>query len=218
MTLRRALAESRNVAAVKIAQMAGLDAVADLWHRASGRPVPRPYLSMALGSLETTPAEVAVAYTIFANGGETQPLRSIRRVVFNGRDQTVTTTESRRVARPDTTFLVTAMLRSVLDEGTAIAARTSGLKSDAAGKTGTTNDLRDAWFVGFTPELLTVVWVGHDDNSPLGLTGAQAALPIWTTFMTKALARRQNVPFEMPANVAVVDIDPQTGRRVRGDN
>ena len=92
------------------------------------------------------------------------------------------------VARPDTTFLVTNMMRSVLNEGTGAGARAAGFTLDAAGKTGTTNDLRDAWFVGFTPELLTVVWVGFDDNQPLGLSGAQAALPIWTQFMTRALA------------------------------
>ena len=80
------------------------------------------------------------------------------------------------------------MMRSVLNEGTGAAARAAGFALDAAGKSGTTNDLRDAWFVGFTPELLTVVWVGIDDNQPLGLSGTQAALPIWTTFMSRALA------------------------------
>ena len=79
------------------------------------------------------------------------------------------------------------MMRSVLNEGTGAGARAAGFTLDAAGKTGTTNDLRDAWFVGFTPELLTVVWVGFDDNQPLGLSGAQAALPIWTQFMMRAL-------------------------------
>ena len=80
------------------------------------------------------------------------------------------------------------MMRSVINEGTGAGARAPGFTLDAAGKTGTTNDLRDAWFVGFTPELLTVVWVGFDDNQPVGLSGAQAALPIWTEFMTRALA------------------------------
>ena len=90
------------------------------------------------------------------------------------------------------------MMRSVLNEGTGAGARAAGFTLDAAGKTGTTNDLRDAWFVGFTPELLTVVWVGLDDNQPLGLSGAQAALPIWTPFMMRALAGHPNVPFEAP--------------------
>ena len=104
------------------------------------------------------------------------------------------------------------MMRSVLNEGTAAGARGAGFTMDAAGKTGTTNDLRDAWFVGFTPELLTVVWVGLDNNQPLGLSGAQAALPIWTTFMMKALAGRPNVGFEAPEGISFVEIDRDTGK------
>ncbi len=83
---------------------------------------------------------------------------------------------------------------------------------DAAGKTGTTNDLRDAWFVGFTPELLTVVWVGLDDNQPLGLSGTQAALPIWTSFMIRALAGHANLPFAEPPGIVSVEIDRDTGK------
>ena len=104
------------------------------------------------------------------------------------------------------------MMRSVINEGTGAGARGAGFTLDAAGKTGTTNDLRDAWFVGFTPELLTVVWVGFDDNQPLGLSGAQAALPIWTEFMKRALAGRADVPFEAPEGITFVDIDPDTGK------
>ena len=103
------------------------------------------------------------------------------------------------------------MMRSVLSEGTGAAVRASGFSLDAAGKTGTTNDLRDAWFVGFTPELLTVVWVGLDDNQALGLSGAQAALPIWLAFMQRALAGRGDHPFEVPENISFVDIDRDTG-------
>src|SRR5439155_15553060 len=90
--------------------------------------------------------------------------------------------------------------------------RSAGFTLDAAGKTGTTNDLRDAWFAGFTPELLTVVWVGFDDNQPVGLSGSQAALPIWTQFMTRALGGHASVPFDVPAGIAFVDIDPETGK------
>jgi len=120
--------------------------------------------------------------------------------------------EPRTVARPDTTFLVTNMMRSVLNEGTGAGARGQGFALDAAGKTGTTNDLRDAWFVGFTPELLTVVWVGFDDNQPVGLSGAQAALPIWTQFMRNALAGRASVPFDVPGGISFIDIDPVSGK------
>jgi len=103
-------------------------------------------------------------------------------------------------------------MRSVLNEGTAAGARAAGFSLDAAGKTGTTNDLRDAWFVGFTHELLTVVWVGLDDNQPLGLSGTQAALPIWTMFMTRALAGRPNVQFTVPEGINFLDIDRDTGK------
>ena len=95
------------------------------------------------------------------------------------------------------------MMRSVINEGTGAGARGAGFTLDAAGKSGTTNDLRDAWFVGFTPELLAVVWVGFDDNTPLGLSGTQAALPIWTEFMKRALAGHDNVSFEPPEGISL---------------
>ena len=92
------------------------------------------------------------------------------------------------------------------------AARASGFTLDAAGKSGTTNDQRDAWFVGFTPELLTVVWVGFDDNQPVGLSGARAALPIWTQFMKNATAGRANEAFEVPGGITFAEIDRDTGK------
>jgi membrane carboxypeptidase/penicillin-binding protein len=104
-------------------------------------------------------------------------------------------------------------MRSVINEGTGAGARAAGFSFDAAGKTGTTNDLRDAWFVGFTPDLLTVVWVGYDDNQPLSLSGSQAALPIWTDFMKSALAGQPSLPFRPPDGVAFVEIDRDTGLR-----
>ena len=115
------------------------------------------------------------------DGGAIRPLRAIARIVGGGQTLPIEVPAVKTVARKDTTFLVTNMMRSVLNEGTAASARGNGFTLDGAGKTGTTNDLRDAWFVGFTPELLTVVWVGLDDNQPLGLSGTQAALPIWTS-------------------------------------
>jgi penicillin-binding protein 1B len=213
ITLRHALAHSRNLATIHVAQAAGYDRVAALWKKLGVGNPPKAYPSIALGVFEATPYEIATAYTLFPNGGVLRPLRHILRITSGGKDVTKrTAADPRVVARPDTTFLVTNMMRSVLNEGTAASARSAGFTLDAAGKTGTTNDLRDAWFAGFTPELLTVVWVGFDDNQPVGLSGSQAALPIWTHFMTRALGGHASVPFDVPAGIAFVDIDPETGK------
>ena len=189
ITLRRALALSRNIATIKVAEATGYDEVAALWRKVGAGTPPRPYPSIALGVFEATPFEIASAYTIFPNGGTIRPLRADPAARHGGGTEIdVPWSPAKTIARQDTTYLVTNMMRSVLNEGTGAGARAAGFTLDAAGKSGTTNDLRDAWFVGFTPELLTVVWVGLDDNQPLGLSGTQAALPIWTTFMMRALA------------------------------
>jgi penicillin-binding protein 1B len=213
ITFRRALAHSRNVATVRVAERAGYDKVAELWKRLGVGNPPKAYPSIALGVFEATPFEIASAYTIFPNMGIERPLRPVLRIDSGSADVTrKPKTQTRRVARPQTTYLVTNMLRGVMNEGTAAGARSAGFKLDAGGKTGTTNDLRDAWFVGFTPELLTVVWVGFDDNQPVGLSGSQAALPIWTQFMSRALAGRTSVPFEIPEGIQYAEIDAETGK------
>jgi len=214
ITLRRALAMSRNVAAVKVAEQTGYDRVVALWKKAKVGITDqvKPYPSVALGIVELTPLEVAEAYTIFPNHGTLRKLQSIINITA-GEDVAKPTVEAGpNVARPSTAFLVTHMMRSVLNEGTGAGARANGFTADAAGKSGTTNDLRDAWFVGFTPELLTVVWVGLDDNQPLGLSGAQAALPIWTAFMKNAVPTRGATAFEAPEGVTFVEIDRDTGK------
>jgi penicillin-binding protein 1B len=213
ISLRRALAQSRNIATIKVAEQVGFDRVASLWKKAGvGRAVPQSYPSISLGVFELTPMEVATAYTLFANGGVIKPLRAIARVQ-SGEDSSVPrVARGPRVAREQTAYLVMNMMRSVLNEGTGAGARGAGFTLDAAGKSGTTNDLRDAWFVGFTPELLAVVWVGFDDNAPLGLSGTQAALPIWTEFMKRALAGQDNVSFAAPEGISFVEIDRDTGK------
>ncbi len=213
-TYRHALAHSRNLGTIKVAERAGYDKVAALWKRLGVGTPPRAYPSIALGVFEATPYEIATAYTIFPNLGSEMPLHHILKINSGQEDATKKNTEQgRTIARSETTYLVTNMMRSVINEGTGAAARSMGFRLDAAGKTGTTNDLRDAWFVGFTPELLTVVWVGFDDNQPVGLSGAQAALPIWTQFMSRALSGRPNTQFAVPPRITFVDIDPTTGKR-----
>jgi penicillin-binding protein 1B len=217
ITLRRALALSRNIVAIKVAEQIGYDKVAALWKRFELGTTPRPFPSIALGVFEVTPLEMASAYTVFANGGTIRPLMTLTRFVEGGRSRTVPPPRSRRVARAETTFLVTNMMRSVLNEGTGASARSAGFSLDAAGKSGTTNDLRDAWFIGLTPELLTVVWVGFDDNKPIGLSGSQAALPMWTAFMKRALAGRASREFTAPDEVEFAEIDKDTGQLATPD-
>ena len=212
ITWRRAIAMSRNMATIHVGEQVGFDKVAALWRRVKVGTPPAAYPSIALGVFELTPFEVAQAYTLFMNRGSVRPLRAIDRIDAGGKQLRPPAATLTEVARPETTFLVTNMMRSVLNEGTGASARGNGFTHDAAGKSGTTNDLRDAWFVGFTPELLAVVWVGYDDNTPVGLTGSQAALPIWTDFMKAALAGRSNVPFPAPEGISWAEIDRDTGK------
>jgi penicillin-binding protein 1B len=212
ITWRRALAMSRNLGTIHVGQQVGFDKIAALWRRVGVGTPPQGYPAITLGVFELTPLEVAQAYTIFTNGGSVRPLHVLDRIAAGDRSVTPAPVKLKPVARPDTTYLVTDMMRSVINEGTGAGARAAGFALDAAGKSGTTNDLRDAWFVGFTPELLTVVWVGYDDNEPLGLSGSQAALPIWTEFMKTALAGHPNAAFAAPDGITVAEIDRDTGK------
>ena len=215
VTLRRALASSLNVATVKVAEMVGFDRVAELWSKKLGvGSNVMPYPAVALGAFEATPLEMATAYNVLANGGlKVDPITVLRIDDEGGRTlERPVRPAPQRVVREESAFLVTHMLRSVLNEGTGFAARGRGFQADAAGKTGTTNDMRDAWFAGFTPDLLAIVWVGFDDNTPLNLSGAKAALPIWADFMREALAGLESRPFAVPAeNIVFVEIDKETG-------
>jgi penicillin-binding protein 1B len=212
VTLRRALAMSRNLGTIRVGERIGFDKIASLWRQVGVGTTPKGYPSITLGVFELTPMEVAQAYTLFTNGGSVRTLQAINHVQAGTKTLKPADSKLRNVAQSDTTYLVTNMMRSVLSEGTGAGARANGFRLDAAGKSGTTNDLRDAWFVGFTPELLTVVWVGFDDNQPLGLTGSTAALPIWTEFMKAALAGHPDEMFEVPEGITFVDIDHETGK------
>jgi penicillin-binding protein 1B len=211
VTLRFALAHSRNIVAIKTAEQTGYARVADLWKRVGEGTRALPVPSIALGVFEATPLEMTTAYTLFTNSGSVRPLQPIVRISEGGQDKKIKTEAVRPVARPDTTYLVVNMMRSVINEGTAAAARAT-FKLDAAGKTGTTNDQRDAWFIGFTPDLIAAVWVGFDDNRPIGLTGSQAALPIWTAFMKRATAGRADRAFPVPDGIVFAEIDKETGK------
>ena len=212
VTVRRALELSLNAATSRIAARVGLEPILDLAHRIGiESPLP-PYPSAVLGAVEVTPLEVAQAYAVIANQGLKAAVRAANKVV----DRQGQIIERRplaveRVVSPEAAYLVTHLMEGVLDNGTGRGVRERGFTRPAAGKTGTTNDARDAWFAGFTPDLLAVVWIGFDDGDPLGLTGAEAALPLWTDFMQRASAASSAAPFRAPTGVALVRIDPYTG-------
>jgi penicillin-binding protein 1B len=213
VTVRQALESSLNAATARIAHDVGIDAIVDMARRMGIRSSLPPYPSVVLGAAEVTPLEVAQAFSVLANGGVgTTPL-SIKKVLDRA-DEPIERNpiHVERVVSPETAYLVTHLMEGVLDSGTGRAARTRGFTRPAAGKTGTTNDYRDAWFVGFTPDLLTVVWVGFDQKRPLDLAGAEAALPIWTDFMKQATAGLPVTPFTAPPGITLERIDPASGQ------
>jgi len=181
----RALAESYNQATVRLGMEIGVDAVARLLQDLGLPEAPPPHPSLLLGAVETTAFEVAQVYGSLANGGFRVPLRAVRSVIdAEGEPLGRYPLELEPVADPVAVQQVNAALVQVFEHGTARTARGTlprGLV--AAGKTGTSSDFRDSWFAGFTGDYLAVVWVGRDDNAPVGLTGATGALPIWASLV-----------------------------------
>ena len=190
ITLRRALAGSRNVPAVKVAEKVGISNIVNMARRFGiSTPLP-PYLPLALGAADMRLIEHASAFTVFPNEGIRIDPHMIRRVTsYDGALLEEAHPEVHDVVSPEVAHTMTAMLEEVVQFGTAIKAKTIGRPS--AGKTGTTQDFTDAWFMGFTPQTTAGVWVGYDDKQiSLGKreSGAQAALPIWMEFMEKGMA------------------------------
>ena len=165
--------------------------------------------AIVLGAGEATPLQVARVYAAFANGGLRPTALATRRVeTAAGQVLERRGIQVERAIPPEVAFMVTHMLRGVLDRGTG---RAGQLDVPAAGKTGTTDGYRDAWFAGYTPDLVTVVWVGFDQGRVLKLPGSKAALPIWTHFMRIATAGRPGTPFRAPPGVVLATIDPESG-------
>lgn len=210
VNLRQALSRSLNVTTVKIAEAAGFDRVNQL-ARAAGMQGAQAFMSAALGTFEVSPLQMAASYTIFANQGKYLAPFSVMRIVPDkGPSIVYTPDRPRDVLHRETAFLVTSLMQSVINNGTAAGARSRGFTLPAAGKTGTSHD---GWFAGYTPDLICVVWVGFDDYSELDLEGAQSALPIWTAFMKKAqvIYPLSGRGFEIPQGISSVDIDPSSG-------
>jgi len=216
ITLRRALAQSRNIPALKVADGIGIKTVIDYAHRFGITSNLPAYLPVALGAAEVTLFEQTSAFSVFPNDGVRVMPRYITRVTdYEGRVMEEDFPEVKDVISARTARIMTSMLREVVLHGTAIAA--ASLKYPLAGKTGTTNDFTDAWFVGFSPAMTTGVWIGYDEKKSLGAkeTGAHAALPIWMDFMKVALAGKdpgdfQPLPQSPPASVAQKVDTPDT--------
>jgi len=215
VTVRRALEQSLNAATVHVAESVGMPAVVETARALgfSGDLAAVP--SAALGSFETTPLELARSYVPLVNGGVRPPGTIAVRTVRDrdGAIEPVDAGEPVAVITPAEAYLITSLLEGVVTSGTGAAARALGVSGAIAGKTGTTNDGRDAWFVGYAPRLLAVVWVGFDGGDAHGLSGAEAALPIWADFMRQALDASPPPAFTVPSGIAFADIDVGNGLR-----
>jgi penicillin-binding protein 1B len=211
VTLRDALVHSLNVITVDVAMEVTIGRVMNLAAKA-GLPKPaHSYPAMALGTSEATPLQVASAYTSFANlGTRTTPVAINRITTGNGVTIAAPIAQKVEVMRPDVAYVMTSFMKDVVNRGTAAKVRARGLKANVAGKTGTS---RDGWFAGYTPNLVCVVWVGFDDGSQLGLTGANSALPIWSDFMQVALTEHPEWQgdWQMPGGIEQIEINPTTG-------
>jgi penicillin-binding protein 1A len=210
--LRDALAYSRNVVTVKVAEDLGVGRIINYARKIGiDSEMPRDY-TLALGSLSVSPLDLTLAYSVFANGGIRMHPISIKYITDRrGRVIESKEPEGLKVVDPQTAFLVTSMMESAVDYGTGWRAR--ALRRPTAGKTGTTNEYRDAWFLGYTPDMVTGVWVGFDDFKSLGEeeTGSRAASPIWVNCMKAMLGNVEPRDFQVPEGVVRRLIDPKTG-------
>ncbi|OGW33549.1 MAG: hypothetical protein A2X58_07930 [Nitrospirae bacterium GWC2_56_14] len=217
MRLRRALALSRNAVTVALLEKVGLDKTIEFARKAGIKSSISYDFTTALGSSAVTPLELTSAYATFASQGvRTEPIIIKSIVDGNGVVLESYQPEPKEAIDPTTAYLVTSLLKSVVDEGTGRGAKS--LEKPLAGKTGTTNNYVDAWFVGYASSMVTGVWVGYD-NSQASLgdkeTGARSALPIWIPVMARALADKPAEDFTAPENVVFVKIDPVSGLLAR---
>jgi penicillin-binding protein 1B len=220
LTLREALYKSKNVITVDLGMQLNIGRVMALANKAGLPKVEKAYPSMALGTSEVTPLQMATAYTVFANLGDKVAPLPISRVT-NGDGTTVVApvAEKKNVLHADVAYIMDDMLKDVINRGTATDAQAWGFKNVAgkqgfAGKTGTS---RDGWFAGFTPDLVCVVYVGFDDGGDLGMKGSDSALPIWADFMREALSEHPewNGDWQMPDSVHKAEIDTRNGKLIR---
>jgi penicillin-binding protein 1B len=219
VTVRTALEQSLNVATARMALQVGLPDVVELAHRMGVTARLDPVPALALGAFEVSPVEMATLYATFAAGGRRPELHGLA-AVYDPQGQAI---EGRPVASPETVispetaYLMTSVLEGVIDRGTGASARSWGLDGTLAGKTGTTNGRRDSWFAGYSPNRVTVVWVGYDDNATTNLSGARAALPIWARYVARVRPAAGWPTFEQPSGVVTAVVDPVSGELATDD-
>jgi penicillin-binding protein 1A len=218
ITLRHALALSRNVVTIRVLDMIGLDPVYQMARRLGITSPMESDLSMGLGSASLTMPEIARAYSPFATGGKLIEPHTINRVLDRDGNalETWVKPEWKQVLDPNVAGVMNYLLQEVASSGTAAKAQKLGLR--VAGKTGTTDEFRDAWFVGYTAEVLTAVWVGYDQPRSLGSssTGGYTSLPIWMEYTAAAVPKSADKPFPAAPGLAWVPIDEKTGRPMQG--
>lgn len=214
LSLRQALAYSNNVIAVKLLEAVGVPYFVEFARKVGLPQRAQNGLSLALGTDEVTLNDLVLAYSPLATGGMRPEARTIIRIYDRKRHAwTENPPSSSPVLSPAVAFVTTEMLKDVINYGTAKGLKKFSQAYHSAGKTGTTDDYRDAWFVGYTPQVITGVWVGHDKPRPggRGFTGGAVAAPIWERFMRKAVAVKPAADFPRPDTVVSVSIDPGTG-------
>jgi penicillin-binding protein 1B len=213
VTVRRAVEESRNVPAVRVALDVGLDRIVDTARRLGIRSPLAAVPSLALGTSEVTLLEITSVYAVLANGGaRVSPTTFGAAAMPAGVQSAEAPPPSAQVVSAESAFLITHLLRGVMREGTGRASARWGVSEVTAGKSGTSDGLRDAWFVGYTPDLVIGVWVGLDDAGTLGLTGAEAALPIWASTMAAAVRQKPPKSFSAPPGVVFMSVNRDTGK------
>jgi penicillin-binding protein 1B len=210
--VRTAFEKSYNVASARLGQTIGIARVREMAQRL-GVESPLPNVpSLALGSADVTPLELARAYATFASGGIRPRVRTFEDVIDpQGESLERQPIEFERVLDSGTAFLVTSLLQGVVERGTGAGIRAAGVRGPVAGKTGTSNEERDAWFAGFTPEMVVVLWVGFDEPRSLGQAAARIAVPIWAHFVKETTGDEVAGEFPVPGDVAALEIDPATG-------
>jgi penicillin-binding protein 1A len=213
ITLRRALEQSRNIPAVQLMDDLGPQQVIMFARRLGLESAIPPYLPVALGAAEATLLEMTSAYSVFPNQGVRMKPYTVQKVSDrSGNVLEENHPEPRDAIRADTAFVVTNLLRGVVQRGT--AAKAAALNWPVGGKTGTTDDYTDAWFIGFDPDITVGVWIGMDQKKPIGrnITGSEAALPVWIDIMKTWIGDRKDAPtFEAPGNIVFMSVDRGTG-------